>query len=298
MLLVPAPQLTVTVEAVFAEPMVMPPPVPWTIEMPVEPVPPLIVVNELPTSEPIVTRFVPEPVGVPSAMCTVLPPATVVGLVAMLIVSTKPLPVPVVLPMAIVRAAAGLLLPSDIAVTRLLLPRLNVAVPPLPLPERIPTVVVPLLVLPLAMLMVSPLSDWPKVNELPELLVLPMLILFAFVVPMLIEPLAAACTDTPVPEPPWINTAVLAEVLPMVWLRAVAPMIIEPLVVLAEPVSIVTLPELLKVESPDLIVTAPVDDGLPVPLALPERKLTPVDGVEAAVWSAVWCDGATAEVPK
>ena len=107
----------------------------------------------------MLTRFVPAPVGVPFAMFTVLPPATVVGLVAMLIVSMTPLPVPVVLPMAMVRAAAGLLLPSEIAVTRLLLPRLNVAVPPLPLPESIPTAVVPLDVLPLAILIFSPFND-------------------------------------------------------------------------------------------------------------------------------------------
>ena len=125
-----------------------------------------------------------------------------------------------------------------------------------------------------------------------------MLTLFAFVVPILIEPLVAVCSDMPVPEPPWINTVVAAVVLPMVWLKAVAPIVIEPLVVLAEPVSIDTLPELLKVESPDLIVTLPVLEGLPVPLALPERKLTAVEGVEAALWSAVWNEGAMTDVPK
>ena len=62
---------------------------------------------------------------------------------------------------------------------------------------------------------------------------------------------------------------------------------IEPFVVLAKPVSIETLPELLLVESPDLMVTLPVLDGLAAPVALPERKLTAADGVEAALWSAV-----------
>ena len=212
----PAPHCTVTVDPVLGEPIVIPPPVPWIIEIPVVPVPPLIVVSELPTKEPMFTRFVPAPVGVPFAIFTVLPPATVVGLVAMLIVSITPLPVPVVLPIAIVRAAAGLLLPSEMLVTRLLLPRLSVAVPPLPLPESIPTVVVPLEVLPLAILIVSPLRDWPKVSELPVLAVLPILTLLALVVPMLIEPVAAVCNDTPVPEPPWINTVVPAVVLPRV----------------------------------------------------------------------------------
>jgi len=154
--------------------------------MALEPVPPWIRVVEALATEPMVTRFVPEPVGVPSAIWTVLPPATVVGLVAMLMVSTAALAVPEEFPILIVRAAAGLTLPSPMVVTRVLLPKARVAIPAEPDPDKIFTVVAAA-VLAFAMLMVSPAVDCPKVREL-VLLVAPILIELELVVPILIAP--------------------------------------------------------------------------------------------------------------
>src|SRR5579864_4302266 len=162
---VPAPHCTATFEPALVPPTVTVPPVPWSSWIAVEPVPPLISAVELPTTEPILTRLVPVPVGVPVAILTVLPPATVVGSVAMLIVSTKPLPVPVVLPMLIFRAAAGLILPSPMVVTRVLLPRASDAVPAVPEPDKMFTAVVAA-VAPFSILTVSPAVDWPRMMVL------------------------------------------------------------------------------------------------------------------------------------
>lgn len=168
--------------------------------MALAPVPPWIMVVEALANEPMVTRLVPEPVGVPLAILTVLPPATVVGLVAIFIVSTKALAVPVLLPMLIVRAAAGLMLPKEMPVTRELLPRLSVAIPAVPTPDNILTVVAAAVAV-LAMLIVSPAVELPKVNAL-VLLVAPILTELAFVVPMLMAPLVPAWIDSAVPPVP------------------------------------------------------------------------------------------------
>jgi len=282
----PAPQLTVTVELEFWEPIEMLPPDPWVSWMPLPLVPPRMIVVDALAVEPIVTRLVPAPVGVPLAMLTVLPPATVVALVAMLIVSITVLPVPVLLPRLIVRAAAGSTLPRLMPVTRVLLPRFKVAIPAVPPPERMLTLVVAA-VAALAMLIVSPKVDWPKVSEL-VLLVEPILTELTFVVPILIEPLVAACMDTAVPPlPPWIRVWVAAVVLPRLRVVAVAATVTLPFVVLAEPLSIETAPDAPLVESPDLIVSAPELLVPPVPVALPERNVIADDGVDAVLTSAV-----------
>lgn len=221
-----------------------------------------------------------------------MPPATVVALVAMLIVSTTPLAVPVVLPIAIVRAAAGFMLPNEILLTRVLLPSDKDAVPAVPTPDKMLTEVAAA-VAEFSMLIVSPAVDWPNVSEL-VLVVEPILIELLLVVPMLIEPLVVAWNDNV--EPPWISV-VLVLVLPIVSaLARVLPIFITPVVPLVtEPVSIVIAPELpLALELPDAIVSAPLAAvALPeasvsvplaeaVPAALPERNVTAADGVEAA----------------
>jgi len=245
-------------------------------------------------------------------MLTVFPPATVVGFVAILMVSTKPLAVPVLLPMLIVRAAAGLILPRPIVVTRVLLPRARVAVPAVPTPDKILTVV-EAAVAALAMLIVSPAVDWPKVRAL-VLAVDPRTMPLLLVVPILMAPLVPACIEMAVPPvPPWIKVVVAAVVLPMVRPLAFAdPRLIVPVVPLVTvPASIVIDPELpLVVELPevklmapvfcvalpDLKVTAPELELLPV--TLPERTVRAVEGVEPAVWSAVLSNGAWRLVAK
>jgi len=245
---------------------------------------------------------VPAPVGVPLAILTVLPAATVVALVAMLMVSTKPFAVPVLFPIAIVRAVAGLMLPNEMAVTRVLLPMLSVAIPAVPTPDKILTAEVAA-VAPFAMLIVSPAVDWPKVIEL-VLVVEPINIELGLVVPMFKLPLVAVCNDRV--EPPWISV-VVPLVLPTVTLVAlVLPSVIEPLVpVVIVPTSIEMSPELpLVVELPLLIVSEPVlRVALPerkvlapesefVPDTSPERTVNAVELVDAAVWSAVFNCGA------
>lgn len=294
---VPAPHCTVTVEPVFALPMIIPAPVAWVNWIALLPVPPWIIVVDALAVEPIVTIFVPTPVGVPLAILTVLPPATVVGLVAILIVSINPFATPVALPMLIVRAAAALMLPRLILVTRVLLPKLRVAIPAVPTPERILTVVAAA-VAPLEMLIVSPAVDWPNVSE-PVFAVEPMLTELMLVVPILIAPLAPAWSDNAVPPvPPWIKVCVVALVFPILTARVlVVPMFKTPPVPLVTlPESIVTEPELpLVVELPLPIVTAPLAcDASPdlsvkapeldvIPLALPERSVIAVEEVEPAV---------------
>jgi hypothetical protein len=247
------------------------------------PVPPWMMVVDAFVVEPIVTRLVPEPVGVPVAILTVSPPATEVAPVAMLTVSVKAGVLPLPAPMVIVRFAAGATLPRSIVVTRVLLPRASVATPPVPPPERMFTAVAPV-VAPFSIFIVSPPAavDCPSVIAL-VLEVDPMKMPFELVVPILIVPAEPAWIDTAVPPvPPWINVCVAAVVLPSVRLVEVAAMVMLPLVVDAEPVSIVSAPDAPLVESPDLIVTAPLLEVPPVPVALPERNETAADGVDAA----------------
>ena len=222
--------------------------------------------------------------------------ATVVGLVAMFMVSTNALAVPVVLPIAIERAAAGLTLPRLMLVIRVLLPRLRAAVPADPAPESILTTVAAV-VAPFSIFRVSPLVEFPSDIEFPELLALPILIDPALVVPRLIEPEVADWIETLVP--PSNEVVVVDPVLPSVKLAVFAePILTAPFVLPppAEPESIVTAPELPVEASPDLRLTAPVEEVAPV--VLPERSANAAEGEDAAVVSPDVTIGVETLVPK
>lgn len=98
--------------------------------------------------------------------------------------------------------------------------------------------------------------------------------------------------------PPWMSVLVLAPVLPRVIAvefvlpRDNAPGLPPP----AVPVSIVTAPETLLVELPDIILTAPLGE-VPVPVALPLFKLIDAEAVVAVETSAVLTDGTWMLVP-
>ncbi len=87
----------------------------------------------------MVIKLVPEPVGVPSPIWIVSAPATVPAPVPILIRSTTPGAWAPVAPIEIVRAAAGAMLPKPMTVARVLFPKVKLAVPAVPTPDKIAT---------------------------------------------------------------------------------------------------------------------------------------------------------------
>src|ERR1035437_9496984 len=211
------------------------------------PVPPCIVVLEALAVDPIETRLVPEPLGVPLPMLMVLPAAMVVLPVPMFMVSVAA----VLAAVAMLMVSAEVLMPLamlTVAPDRVALAILTVEAAPVPLPMR--TVWAPV--------------DWPRIM-LPVATPLPPMVMVEVLVPLVLSILMLSALVV-VPAAP-IRIVLAAAWLPMVMVPAAPAWIATA--VLAVPPWMVVIEASVKAPIETRLVPEPLGVPLPMLMVLP-----------------------------